>query len=172
MIYSLFEKSVKITGDKHFIAENATLVGDLTLGNQVSIWFNVVIRADDKIVIGENSNIQDGTVIHTDPGKGMTIGKNVTVGHRAVLHGSEVGDNSLIGINAVILDGAKIGKNCIIGANSLVTEGMVIPDNSVVMGSPGKVVKEVKPAHETMLLRLANNYVENIDIYSKGLKEQ
>lgn len=172
MMYSLNNKSVQLNGDNHFIAPNATLIGDLVLENNVSIWFGVIIRADEKIVIGENSNIQDGVVLHTDPGKGMTIGKGVTVGHRAVLHGHEIGDNTLIGINAVVLDGVRIGKNCVIGANSLLTEGMVIPDNSVVMGSPGKVVKEVKQAHEMLLTRLAGAYVENLGNYANGLKEQ
>lgn len=172
MIYSINDKSVQLIGNKHFIAPNATLIGDLILENNVSIWFSTVIRADERIVIGENSNIQDGAILHTDPGKGMTIGKNVSVGHRAVLHGDEIGDNTLIGINAVILDGVKIGKNCVIGANSVVGEGMVIPDNSLVIGTPGKIVNEVKKEHETLFRRLANIYVENLNTYSKGLKEQ
>lgn len=172
MIYSLGGKKVMLNGKNHFIAENATILGAVTLEDKVSIWFGAIIRGDDEIRIGENTNIQDGAVLHTDPGKGMTIGKNVTIGHRAVMHGFEIGDNTLIGINAVILDGVTIGKNCIISANTLVTEGSVIPDNSVVMGSPGKIVKEVKPNHEKLLLRLANAYVENLAYYRKGLKKQ
>jgi len=172
MIYQLKEKKVEFKGKQHFVADTATLIGDIVLNENVSIWFGVVIRGDERITIGANTNIQDGAVLHTDPGKGMKIGKGVTVGHRAVLHGSEIGDNTLIGINAVVLDGVKIGENCVIGANSLVSEGTTIPNNSVVMGSPAKVVKEVKETHEVMLKKLSNTYVDQLKNYVQNLKIQ
>jgi len=148
MIYRLGEKKVELNGDNHFIADNATVIGSVTLENDTSVWFNVVIRGDnDPITIGEGTNIQDGSVLHTDAGIPMAIGEYVTVGHKVMLHGCTIGDNTLIGINAVVLNRAVIGKNCIIGANSLIPEGKVIPDNSLVMGSPGKVVKQVTEGH-------------------------
>ena len=144
MIYKLGDHKVKTDGDNFYIAPSASVVGRVSLGKNVSVWFGAVLRADvEDIFIGENSNIQDLSVLHVDPGFPIKIGKNVTVGHKVMLHGCEVGDNSLIGINSVVLNGAKIGKNCLIGANSLVTEGMEIPDNSLVMGSPAKIKKEL-----------------------------
>ena len=128
MIYSLGESKVDIRGEDYFVADNATVIGLVALENNVSIWFNAVIRGDNALItIGENSNIQDGAILHNDPGVPLTIGKNVTVGHKVMLHGCTIGDNSLIGINSVILNGAKIGKNCLIGANSLIPEGKDIP---------------------------------------------
>lgn len=126
-----------------WVAENASVIGQVQLGRQVSVWFGAVIRADNSpIVIGDFSNVQENAVLHTDAGIQLTVGEYVTIGHQAMLHGCTIGDNTLIGINAVVLNRAVIGKNCIIGANALIPEGKVIPDNSVVMGSPGKVVKE------------------------------
>ena len=126
-----------------WVAENASVIGQVQLGRQVSVWFGAVIRADNSpIVIGDFSNVQENAVLHTDVGIQLTVGEYVTIGHQAMLHGCTIGDNTLIGINAVVLNRAVIGKNCIIGANALIPEGKVIPDNSVVMGSPGKVVKE------------------------------
>jgi carbonic anhydrase/acetyltransferase-like protein (isoleucine patch superfamily) len=146
MIYSLDERQLQTEGD-YWIADNATVIGSVVLKNNASVWFNVVIRADnDTITIGENSNIQDGSVLHTDSGVPLTVGNNVTVGHKVMLHGCTIGDNTLIGINAVVLNHAKIGKNCIIGANALITERQEIPDNSLVVGSPAKVVKMVSEA--------------------------
>src|SRR5574344_858341 len=125
-----------------WVADNATVIGQVELGQKVSIWFGAVIRADNsKIKLGNFSNVQENAVLHTDAGIEMQIGDYVTIGHQAMLHGCTIGDNSLIGIQAVILNHAVIGKNCIIGANALIPEGKIIPDNSVVMGSPGKVVK-------------------------------
>ncbi len=171
MIYSLGERQLETKGD-YWIADNATVVGSVVLENNASVWFNVVIRADnDTITIGENSNIQDGSVLHTDMGIPLTIGANVTVGHKAMLHGCTVGDNSLIGINAVVLNRVKIGKNCIIGANSLIPEGKEIPDNSLVMGSPGKVVKTISDAQAQMLQLSALHYVENFKRYQEQLKQ-
>lgn len=129
-------------GKEVFIANTATVVGDVVLGDNSSVWFGAVVRGDsDKIVIGKNSNIQDTAVVHVDPNTPTKIGDNVTIGHGAIVHGTTVGDNSLIGMRATLLNNAIIGKNCIIGAHALVTEGKIIPDNSLVLGSPGKVVK-------------------------------
>ncbi len=139
-------------GDGQWVAPNATVIGSVVLGANSSVWFGAVIRGDnDLIEIGENSNVQENSVLHVDPGVPMKIGDGVTVGHKVMLHGCTVGDNSLIGINAVVLNKAVIGNNCIIGANSLVPEGMKIPDNSLVMGSPAKVVKEIGDGHKAML---------------------
>ena len=143
MIYELNGKKPECYGD-HWIAESADVIGNVILGDQVSIWFNAVLRGDnDPIIVGRASNIQDGSILHTDIGSPLTIEEGVTVGHKVMLHGCSIGDNSLIGINSIILNGAKIGKNCLIVANSLGTEGTVIPDNSLVMGSPAKVKKEL-----------------------------
>jgi carbonic anhydrase/acetyltransferase-like protein (isoleucine patch superfamily) len=170
MIYDLEDRRLITNGD-YWIADNATLVGSVVLEHNASIWFNVVIRADnDIIVIGENSNIQDGAVLHTDAGVPLIVGNHVTVGHKAMLHGCTIGDNSLIGINAVILNRARIGRNCIIGANALIPEGKEIPDNSLVMGSPGKVVKEISEAQAMMLRLSALHYVENFKRYQQQLK--
>lgn len=149
-----------------WIAESATVIGRVELGRQVSIWFGVVIRGDNSLIrIGDFSNVQDNAVLHTDVGIDLTIGKYVTIGHKAMLHGCSIGDNTLIGINAVILNHAVIGKNCIIGANALIPEGKVIPDNSVVMGSPGKVVKTVDAAGEEKLKQSALHYAEHFKKY-------
>lgn len=147
------------------------VIGQVTLHQNASIWFNCVVRGDtDELIIGENTNIQDGSVLHTDPGIKLRIGRDVTVGHMCMLHGCEIGDNTLIGIKSVILNGAKIGRNCIIGANTLITEGKQIPDNSLVMGSPGKVVREVSAAEIAMLAAQAQHYVENARRYRKHLR--
>lgn len=170
MIYSLVDRSLETRGE-FFIADNATVIGSVVLEQNVSIWFNAVLRADnDVITIGENSNIQDGSVLHTDIGIPLTIGRNVTVGHKVMLHGCTIGDGSLIGINAVILNGARIGRHCVIGANALIPEGKEIPDFSVVMGSPGKVVKEVSEAQKVMMEMGALHYVENFRRYQRELK--
>ena len=171
MIYNLADKKVVFKTDNYFVADNATLIGSVIMENDVSVWFNAVIRADnDVITIGENSNIQDGSVLHVDAGVPLTIGRNVTIGHKVMLHGCDIGENTLIGINAVILNGAKIGKNCLIGANSLIPEGKVIPDGSLVMGSPGKVVRALGEEQIKMLEMSAMHYVENGRKYKKDLK--
>ena len=142
-----------------WVADNATVIGQVELGQKVSIWFGAVIRADNcRIHVGDYSNVQENAVLHTDAGIEMHIGNYVTIGHQATLHGCTVGDNSLIGINAVVLNHAVIGKNCIIGANALIPEGKVIPDNSVVMGSPGKVVKTLDDAAAAKLQQSALHY--------------
>ena len=153
-----------------WIAPNATLVGKVRLEAGASVWFGAVLRGDNELIhIGEQSNVQDGTVMHTDMGFPLTLGKGVTIGHNAMLHGCTVGDYSLIGINAVILNGAKIGKNCIIGANALIAEGKEIPDGSLVMGSPGKVVRELSEAQKKMLEGSAAHYVHNAQRYARDL---
>lgn len=171
MLYQLGEVKVDIAGEEIFVAESADVIGNVRLENNVSVWFNAVIRGDnDLISIGENSNVQDCSVLHTDVGFPLTIGKNVTIGHKVMLHGCSIGDNSLIGINAVVLNGAKIGKNCLIGANSLVTEGKEIPDGSLVMGSPAKVVKTLTEEQQAGLLKSAEVYVEKFKQFNRELQ--
>ena len=173
MIYTLEDQQIELKGNGHFIAPNATLIGAVHLHQNVSIWFNAAIRADNHpIVIGANSNVQDGAVMHADSGVPLTLGKGITVGHNAMLHGCTVGDYSLIGINAVVLNGAKIGKHCIIGANSLIPEGKEIPDGSLVMGSPGKVVKTLNDQQKKMLELSAAHYVQNAKRFRDQLKVQ
>lgn len=134
------------------------------------MWFGAVLRGDNELIdIGEGSNVQDGTVMHTDMGSPLTLGKGVTVGHNAMLHGCTVGDYSLVGINAVILNGARIGKHCIIGANALIAEGKEIPDGSLVVGSPGKVVRELTEQQKRMLEASAAHYVHNAQRYAQEL---
>lgn len=171
MLYELAEHKPKL-GNNVYIAPGSHVIGDVLLGDNSSVWFNVVIRGDcDTIIVGQDSNIQDGSVLHTDEGVPLNIGRGVTVGHKVMLHGCEIGDYSLIGINAVVLNGAKIGKYCVIGANSLVTENMQIPDGSLVMGSPAKVVKEVSAQYQQMLEKSAQHYVHNAHLYMTELKE-
>lgn len=171
MKYRLGDLRVETHPDS-WVAPNATLIGKVRLQAGASVWFGAVLRGDNELIdIGENSNVQDGTVMHTDTGIPLTIGKNVTIGHNVMLHGCSVGDCSLIGINAVILNGAKIGKYCIIGANSLIAEGKVIPDGSLVMGSPGKVVRELTDAQKQMLEASAAHYVHNAQRYARDLVE-
>lgn len=156
-----------------WIAPTATVIGNVRLQANASVWFGAVLRGDNELIdIGENSNVQDGAVMHTDPGSPLTLGKNVTIGHNAMLHGCTVDDGSLIGINAVILNGARIGKHCIIGANALIGEGKVIPDGSLVMGSPGKVVRELTELQKQMIEAGAAHYVQNAQRYARDLSPQ
>tara|TARA_B110001450_G_scaffold157423_1_gene146719 strand:- start:1305 stop:1817 length:513 start_codon:yes stop_codon:yes gene_type:complete len=169
MFYDLENKKVKNFGE-NWSAPNASIIGDVTLEKNTSIWFNVTIRGDvENIYVGEGSNVQDGSVLHTDPGYPVKIGKNVTIGHLVMLHGCNIGNNSLIGIGAVILNGAKIGNNCIIGANALVTENKVIPDNSLVLGSPGKVARQISNEEAKLITENAIHYQENWKKYSKSI---
>lgn len=173
MIYALDDRKISILGDDFFIADSADVIGSVELHNNTSIWFNAVIRGDnDLIVIGEDSNVQDGSILHTDPGFKLILGKGVTVGHKAMLHGCQVGDYSLVGINSVILNGAKIGKHCLIGANTLIPEGMEIPDGSMVIGSPGKIKRELNEAQKKQLEMSAGFYVQNFKRYKQKLKAQ
>ncbi len=161
MLYKLGKDQPIIDGD-FFVAENATVLGKVKLCKDSSVWFGATLRGDTELItIGERSNVQDGSVLHTDIGFPLVIGKDVTIGHKVMLHGCTIGDGSLIGINAVVLNGAKIGKGCLIGANTLVTEGMEIPDGSLVMGSPGKVKGELNEDQKMGLLMSAHHYVEN-----------
>lgn len=160
-------------GEDVFVANNATVVGKVTLGDEVSVWYQAVLRADeDEIIVGDRTNIQDGCIIHCDQGTPTVIGQNVTVGHGAIIHGSTVGDYSLIGMRATVLNGAKIGKYCVIGAHALVTENMVVPDYSVVMGTPGKVVKQLPEAYKAELEKAANTYVHLGEEYIKGVYKE
>jgi len=156
--------------DEYWIAPNAVVIGRVILKKNASVWFGATIRGDnDPITIGENSNVQDGSVLHTDAGSPLDIGPNVTIGHMVMLHGCTIGENSLVGIGSIVLNGARIGKNCLIGANCLITEGKEIPDNSLVMGAPGKVVREVAPAQVRTLRGSALHYVENWKRYRVGM---
>jgi len=156
-----------------WVAPNATLVGNVRLGAGANVWFGAVLRGDNELIhVGDNSNVQDGSVLHTDMGYPLTLGTGVTVGHNAMLHGCTVGDYSLVGINAVVLNGAKIGKYCIIGANTLIAEGKEIPDGSLVVGSPGKVVRELTDEQKKMLEASAAHYVQNAQRYARDLVEQ
>ncbi len=155
-------------GNDVFIAPNAYVLGNVTLGNRVSVWYGATLRADfDKIVIGDDSNVQEGVIMHVDHGTPLTVGKSVTVGHGAVLHGCTVGDNTLIGIKAVVLNGAVIGKGCVIGANALIKEHDVIPDFSLVVGSPGKVIRQLGEETMSMLQLSAQVYAEEAGKYLK-----
>ena len=158
--------------DEYWIAPNAAVMGRVILHKNASVWFGATLRGDnDPITIGEGSNVQDGSVLHTDTGSPLTIGKNVTVGHMVMLHGCTIGDNTLVGIGSIVLNGAKIGKNCLIGANCLITEGKQIPDNSLVMGAPGKVVREVSEQQAMTLAAGSMHYVENWKRYRRELTE-
>jgi carbonic anhydrase/acetyltransferase-like protein (isoleucine patch superfamily) len=155
---------------EYWIAPTASVMGDVVLKKNASIWWGAVARGDtDTLTIGENSNVQDGSVLHADHGMPLLIGANVTVGHMVMLHGCTIGDNSLIGIGSIVLNGAKIGKNCLIGAGALIPEGKEIPDNSLVMGSPGKVVREVSEQQAMGLKMSALHYVENWKRFRRDL---
>ncbi|MDY0012360.1 MAG: gamma carbonic anhydrase family protein [Rhodocyclaceae bacterium] len=157
-------------GEGSWVADSATVIGAVNAGRNVSIWYNAVLRGDnDPIQIGDNSNIQDGSVLHTDDGVPLIIGTNVTVGHMVMLHGCTIGDNTLIGINAVVLNRAVIGKECIIGANALIPEGKVIPDRSLVVGSPGRVIREITDEEVADIRRNADTYIAHIEQHQQGL---
>jgi len=170
-IYSLDGKA-PVVADTAWVADSAQVIGAVELGANASVWFGTVIRGDTETIrVGDGTNIQDGSVLHADVGKPLTVGKNVTVGHQVMLHGCTIGDESLIGIGAVILNGAKIGKNCLVGAGSLVTEGKEFPEGSMIMGSPAKVVRELTPAQIEGLRNSAKHYIENAHRFKSGLKK-
>ncbi|MEZ7829571.1 MAG: gamma carbonic anhydrase family protein [Brachymonas denitrificans] len=170
-IYQLDDKTPQIA-DSAWVADNAEVMGDVRLGENVSIWFNTTLRGDnDPITIGDGTNIQDGSVLHTDEGVPLTIGRNVTVGHMVMLHGCSIGDESLIGIGAIVLNGAKIGRNCLVGAGALVTEGKEFPDGSMIIGSPAKVVRQLTPEQMEGLRYSAQHYIDNARRYKQGLKK-
>ena len=168
MIIDLGDKKLKTADDNFWIAPNASVIGEVNLERDASIWFNAILRADNEpITIGEGSNVQDGAIIHTDPGYACNIGKKVTVGHMAMLHGCSIGDGSLIGIGSVVLNGAKIGKNCIIGSKALVTEGMEVPDGSMVLGIPGKIKKTLTEEEQSVVPLGAEHYIDNYKKYKQ-----
>ncbi|MDQ1192181.1 MULTISPECIES: gamma carbonic anhydrase family protein [Brevundimonas] len=171
-IYALGDSKPQLPPQgEYWVAPSASVIGNVILHSNASVWFGAVLRGDnDPITVGPDSNIQDGSVLHTDMGSPLTLGRGVTVGHKAMLHGCEVGDYSLIGIGAVVLNGVKIGRNCIIGANALITEGKIIPDNSLVVGQPGKVVRERDPAHIAVLQMSAEHYVQNWKRFAAELR--
>jgi len=170
MFYQLGD-TIPETADRVFVADNATVIGNVELQRQSSVWFNAVIRGDnERITVGVQSNVQDAAVLHTDPGFPLTLGRGVTIGHKAMLHGCQVDDYSLIGINAVVLNGARIGKHCIIGANALIPEGMDIPDGSLVVGSPATIKRQLNEVQKKMLEASAAHYVHNAERFMTGLK--
>lgn len=158
--------------DTAWVADSAQVIGNVVLGDQASVWFGTVVRGDtERITIGAGTNIQDTSVLHADIGKPLVIGERVTVGHQAVLHGCTVGDESLIGIGAIVLNGAKIGKNCLVGAGSLVTEGKEFPDGSMIMGAPAKLVRQLTAEQMASLRDSARHYIDNAQRFRAGLKE-
>jgi carbonic anhydrase/acetyltransferase-like protein (isoleucine patch superfamily) len=157
---------------EYWVAPNAQVLGNVKLERHASVWFNAVLRGDNELItIGENSNVQDGSVLHTDPGAPLTIEENVTIGHLVMLHGCTIGAGSLIGIGSIILNKARIGKNCLIGANSLISEGKEIPDNSMVLGSPGKVVRTLTDEQAAALRMSADFYVQNWQRFSREMRQ-
>jgi len=172
MLYRLGNERVRAEGD-YFIAPSASVMGKVLLKRDVSVWWGAVLRGDNALItVGEGSNVQECAVLHTELEHPVVIGSNVTIGHKAVVHGCTIGDNSLIGINAVVLNGVKIGRNCLIGANALVTEGKEIPDGSMVLGSPGKVVRPLTPEQIAGNTRSAAFYVQNFKRFKRELAEQ
>ena len=155
----------------YWIAESADVIGRVRLERNASVWFNAVLRGDNELIwLGEGSNVQDGCVLHTDMGSPLTIGRNCTIGHQAMLHGCTIGENTLVGIGATILNGTVIGRNCLIGAHTFIPERKVIPDNSLVMGAPGKVVREIDAEGIARLSAAAASYVRNWQRFAKGLQ--
>ena len=162
---------VPVIGEDVWVAEDATVLGLVTLGRQANVWFGAVLRGDnDPITVGERTNIQDGSILHTDDGVPLVLGPDITVGHMAVLHGCTVGQGSLIGINAVILNGAVIGKHCLIGANTLIPENKMIPDRSLVVGTPGRIIRSLSDEEVAHLMASALGYVANAARYRAGLR--
>jgi carbonic anhydrase/acetyltransferase-like protein (isoleucine patch superfamily) len=171
-IYSLEGHAPELPADGHFwIAPDAHVIGNVRLGEDVGIWFGATLRGDNElIVIGAGSNIQEGCVLHTDPGAPLTVGTGCTIGHKAILHGCTIGDNSLVGMGATILNRARIGANCLVGAGALVTEGKTFPDNSLIVGAPAKAIRVLDDEAIADLRRSAQHYVENWKRFSAGLK--
>ena len=171
MRYALGDDRVQ-TDDDVWIAPTAVVIGKVKLGKKASVWWHAVLRGDnDPITIGEGTNIQDSSVLHADPGFPLVIGDHVTIGHMAMIHGCTIGDGTLIGINAVVLNGAKVGKNCLIGAKALVTEGMEIPDNSMAVGVPAKVIRQVTPENIERMRLGAKAYMDRAQYYQGHLRE-
>lgn len=171
MKYSLDGVAVSTDGDNYFIAPTAAVIGKVRLEKNASVWWSAVIRGDNELItVGENSNIQDGCILHTDIGFPCTVGANATIGHMAMLHGCVIGDGSMVGIGAIVLNGVTVGRNCIIGSNALIPDGKQIPDNSIVMGSPGKIVRQTTEADIAYIKETVDFYVENQHRFKQGLK--
>lgn len=170
MIYALGERRPVFEGSGHFIAENATIIGSVRIGSASSVWFNCVLRGDnDWIEIGERSNIQDGAVLHTDPGLKLVVGNDVTIGHKAMLHGCTIGDESLVGIGSTVMNGAHIGAHCIVGAHALVTENKAFPEGSLILGAPARVVRALSEEELTVVRYSADAYVNNSERFNAEL---
>ena len=169
-LFSLDDIAPTLPAGFCFVADSATVIGNVEIGEEVGIWFGAVVRGDnERVTIGARTNIQDLCVLHTDPGFPLAIGENCTVGHRATLHGCSIGDGTLVGMSATILNGAKVGRNCLIGAGALVTEGKDIPDGSLVLGVPAKIVRPLSGAEMVRLRQSADNYVANAYRFARGL---
>lgn len=172
MIYKLPETQITIHGTPAFIAPSADIMGDVSIAADVSIWFTAVVRGDEaRIDIGKGTNIQDGAVLHVDTGYPLSIGSHVTVGHMALLHGCTIGDNTLVGMNATIMNGAVVGRNCIIGAGTLITEHKNIPDGSLVVGAPGKIIRTLTPAQIEKISESARHYIDRAKQYGDQLRQ-
>lgn len=171
-IYALGEKTLQRRSETCFIAPTASIIGAVTLGHEASIWFNCVLRADaERILIGDRVNVQDGSILHCDPGKPLILEDDVSIGHKVMLHGCTIGTGSLVGMNAVILNDARIGRNTLVGAHSLVPEGKSFPDGVLLMGSPAKVVRELSPEQQARIKRTAASYVARAALYRQSLRE-
>ena len=172
-IFVFGDRKVEFLGSEWFIAESASVIGSVIIEHQASVWFNVVIRGDSELItIGERANVQDGAVLHADPGAPLVLGRNVSVGHNATLHGCTVGDGTLIGINSVVLNHAAIGRESIVGANTLVPEGKSFPDGALILGTPGRVVRELTRDERDELLGIAEGYVERSRMFRSQLRPQ
>ena len=171
-LYALDDRTPTLPADdRYWVAPDANVIGKVILGEDVGIWFGATLRGDNEpIIVGARSNIQEGTVVHTDPGKPVIIGEGCTIGHSAIIHGCTIGNNSLVGMGATVLNGAVIGNNCLVGANALVTEGKVFPDNSLIVGSPAKAIRTLDAEAIEGLKRSAEGYVRNAQRFKKGLR--
>jgi carbonic anhydrase/acetyltransferase-like protein (isoleucine patch superfamily) len=171
-LYALDDRRPTLPADdRYWVAPDANVIGDVALGEDVGIWFGATLRGDnERITIGAGSNIQEGVIVHTDPGRPVEVGQGCTIGHGAIIHGCSIGDNSLIGMGATILNGAVIGRNCLVGANALVTESKVFPDNSLIVGAPAKLARTLDEAAIEGLKRSAESYVRNWQRFKAGLK--
>ena len=171
-LYALDDRTPTLPADdRYWVAPDANVIGKVILGEDVGIWFGATLRGDNEpIIVGARSNIQEGTVVHTDPGKPVIIGEGCTIGHGAIIHGCTIGNNSLIGMGATVLNGAVIGNNCLVGANALVTEGKVFPDNSLIVGSPAKAIRTLDAEAVEGLKKSAESYVRNWQRFKRGLK--
>ncbi len=171
--YSLGDRRVQFLGKERFVAPDATLIGSVIVGERANIWFKVVVRGDNEpITIGEGVNVQDASVLHADPGFPLTLGRDVSIGHMALLHGCSVGEGSLIGMGSIIMNGAVIGRDSIVGAGSLIPEGKTYPDGVLIIGSPGRVVRELKPEEIAKIRAVAPQYVERAQRYQSELRPQ